>query len=37
MSDEDKALWTFEKCERCGGEGKIEVEPYEPDWDNYND
>lgn len=37
MSDEDKALWTFEKCERCEGKGKIEVEPYEPDWDDYND
>lgn len=37
MSDEYKALCVFEKCERCGGEGEIEVEPYEPDYDDYND
>jgi hypothetical protein len=37
LSDEDKALWTFDKCERCEGVGTIEVEPYEPDYDDYND
>jgi hypothetical protein len=37
LSDEDKALWTFDKCERCDGLGTIEVEPYEPDYDDYND
>lgn len=36
LSEEDKVLCVFEKCERCGGEGKIEVEPYEPDWDDYD-
>lgn len=33
LSDEDKALWTFDKCERCEGLGTIEVEAYEPDYD----
>ena len=37
LSDEDKALWAFDKCERCDGLGTIEVEPYEPDYDDYND
>ena len=37
LSEEDKALCVFEKCERCGGDGEIEVEPYEPDYDDYND
>jgi hypothetical protein len=37
LSDEDKALWTFEKCERCEGLGTIEVEPYEPDYDDYDE
>lgn len=37
LSDEDKVLWTFDKCERCEGLGTIEVEPYEPDYDDYND
>jgi hypothetical protein len=37
LSDEDKALWTFNKCERCDGVGTIEVDPYEPDYDNYDD
>ena len=36
LSDEDKALWTFEKCERCEGLGTIEVEPYEPDYDDFD-
>ena len=36
MSEEDKALCVFEQCERCGGEGEIEVEPYEPDYDDYD-
>ena len=37
LSDEDKALWTFDKCERCDGLGTIEVEPYEPDYDDYDE
>lgn len=37
LSDEDKALWTFDKCERCEGLGTIEVEPYEPDYDDYDE
>lgn len=37
LSDEDKALWTFNKCERCDGLGTIEVEPYEPDYDDYDE
>lgn len=37
LSDEDKALWTFDKCERCEGVGTIEVEPYEPDYDDYDE
>lgn len=37
LSDEDKALWKFEKCERCEGLGTIEVEPYEPDYDDYDE
>lgn len=36
LSDEDKVLWEFEKCERCEGIGTIMVEPYEPDWDDYD-
>ena len=37
LSDEDKALWTFDKCERCEGVGTIEVEAYEPDYDDYDE
>ena len=37
LSDEDKTLWTFEKCERCEGLGTIEIEPYEPDYDDYDE
>lgn len=37
LSSEDKALWTFEKCERCEGLGTIEVEAYEPDYDDYDE
>lgn len=37
LSDEDKALWTLDKCERCDGCGTIEVEPYGRDWDDYDD
>lgn len=37
LSDEDKALWTLDKCEQCDGLGTIEVEPYGSDWDNYDD
>ena len=36
MSEEERKDLEFEKCERCGGEGMIEVEPYEPDWDDYD-
>ena len=35
LSEEDKALWTFDKCERCDGIGTIITEPYEPDYDDY--
>lgn len=37
LSEEERKDFEFDKCERCGGEGKIEVEPYEPDYDNYDD
>ena len=37
LSDEDKVLWTLDKCERCDGCGTIEVESYEPDYDDYDD
>jgi Zn-finger nucleic acid-binding protein len=37
MSEEERKDLGFEKCERCGGDGEIEVEPYEPDYDDYND
>jgi hypothetical protein len=37
LSDEDKALWKFDKCLKCNGTGWIELESYEPDWDDYND
>jgi hypothetical protein len=37
MSEEERKDLEFEKCERCGGDGEIEVEPYEPDYDDYND
>lgn len=36
MSEEERKDFEFEKCERFGGEGMIEVEPYEPDWDDYD-
>lgn len=36
LSDEDKRLWTFDKCERCDGIGTIIVEPWSPDYDDYN-
>lgn len=25
------------KCRECDGTGEIEIEPYEPDWDDMND
>lgn len=37
MSDEERKDLEFEKCERCDGKGEVEVEPYEPDYDDYND
>lgn len=37
LSEEDKALCVFEECARCNGVGEIEAEPYEPDYDDYND
>lgn len=37
LSEEDKALCVFEECERCEGVGTIEVERYEPDYDDYDD
>lgn len=37
MSEEERKDLKFEKCERCEGVGTIEVEPYEPDWDDYDD
>jgi hypothetical protein len=37
LSDEDKVLWTLDKCERCDGCGTIKVESYEPDYDDYDD
>ena len=36
MSEEERKDLEFEKCERCSGEGMIEVEPYEPDYDDYD-
>lgn len=36
LSDEDKSLFTFERCEYCKGDGYIEVEPYGVDYDNYD-
>ena len=37
LDEEERYEWEFEKCERCDGSGEIEVEPYEPDYDNYDD
>jgi Zn-finger nucleic acid-binding protein len=37
MSEEERSELEFDKCERCEGVGTIEVEPYEPDYDDYND
>ena len=36
MSDEERKDLEFAKCERCDGVGTVEVEPYEPDYDNYD-
>ena len=36
MSDEMRNGLKFDECEHCGGKGEIEVEPYEPDWDDYD-
>jgi hypothetical protein len=36
LSDEDKQLWEFDKCERCDGLGTIIIEPLTPDYDNYD-
>lgn len=36
LSKEEQEYCEFERCERCGGEGEIEVEPWEPDWDDYD-
>ena len=33
LSDEDKALWNFDKCMRCDGTGEIEVAPEDYDYD----
>ena len=37
LSEEARSELEFVKCERCEGVGTIEVEPYEPDWDDYDD
>lgn len=37
LSEECREGFEFEKCERCDGLGTIEVEPYEPDYDDYDD
>lgn len=37
MSEEERNDLEFKKCERCEGSGKIEAEPYEPDYDDYDD
>lgn len=37
MSEEERSELELDKCERCEGVGTIEVEPYEPDYDDYND
>lgn len=36
LSEEDKGAWFFVECEQCEGVGTIEVEPYEPDYDDYD-
>lgn len=36
LSDEDKSLYDFLRCEYCKGTGEIEVEPYGVDYDNYD-
>lgn len=36
LSEEDKSLWEFEKCEHCDGIGTIITEAPEPDYDNYD-
>ena len=36
LSDEDKALWKFDECLECNGDGEVEVDPYEPDYDEYD-
>lgn len=37
MSEEEQTELEFKECERCEGKGKIEVEPYKPDYDDYDD
>lgn len=37
MSEEERKDLEFDKCYRCDGQGEIEVEPYEPDWDDLDD
>ena len=36
LSEEDREIWTFDKCEYCDGTGTIIAEPYEPDCDRYD-
>lgn len=37
MSEEERINLEFEECVRCDGSGEIEAEPYEPDYDDYDD
>lgn len=37
LSAQDQQGWDFEPCERCDGRGEIEEEPYEPDYDDYDE
>lgn len=36
LSEEDKCLWTLDKCEHCDGVGTIITDPWEIDSDYYD-
>ena len=36
LSEEEQSELEFHECEECNGKGEIEIEPYEPDYDDYD-
>lgn len=36
LSEEEQSELEFQECDECNGKGEIEIEPYEPDYDDYD-